>query len=76
MDHAHLLKACLARRTYQPLACIRDDTELDKLALDSLALVELLIELEHKHGVRLAVEDLSNARTVGDLAARLTASES
>lgn len=71
MDHAHILKACLARRTHQPPGHIREDTELDKLALDSLALVELLVELEHKHGLRLSVEDLSRARTVGELAARL-----
>ena len=74
MDHAHILKACLARRTHRPLAHIREDTELDRLALDSLALVELLVELEHKHGLRLALGDLANARTVGDLAARLAAS--
>lgn len=71
MDHAQLLKAALARRTHQPLARIRDDTALDQLPLDSFALVELLIELEHKHGIRLSLDDLRNLRTVGDLAARV-----
>ena len=67
MDCAQVVKACLARRAHQPLAHIRDDTELDTLQLDSLALVELLVELEHKHGIRVAVGDLGKLRTVRDL---------
>lgn len=71
MDRAQSVKASIARRTHLPLASIRDDTELERLPLDSFALVELLIELEHKHGLRLTAEDLGDLRTVRDLVSRI-----
>jgi acyl carrier protein len=71
MDRAQLVRESLARRAYLPLESIRQDTALAKLALDSLALIELLIELEQKHGIRFSVDDLRDLHTVGDLTARI-----
>ena len=67
MDYAQLVKTGIAKRAFVPVERIRDDTELGKLALDSFALVELLIDLEQTHGIRLRVNDLGDLRTVRDL---------
>ena len=67
MDYAQLVRSSIARRTYVRVEQVRDDTELGKLALDSFALVELLIDLEQTHGIRLLVNDLNDLRTVRDL---------
>jgi acyl carrier protein len=74
MDWAHLLKHELAKRRRASLANIEDDTELARLALDSFQLIELLIGLEERHGIRIEMDDLRSVRTVGDLA-RLMASK-
>jgi acyl carrier protein len=67
MDWSQLVKASIARRAFQPASRISDDTDLGKLAIDSFALVELLVELEQAHGIRLSVDDLQSLRTVRDL---------
>ena len=72
MDGVHLLKHELAKRA--SLARIEDDTQLARLALDSFQLIELLIGLEERHGIRIEMDDLRNVHTVGDLA-RLVASK-
>lgn len=73
MERVQQLKASIARRAHLPLASIRDDTELDTLPLESFALIELLIDIEQKHGVRLTTDDLRNLRTVRDLTERVAA---
>lgn len=67
MDCSNLVKADIARRTHVPTARIHDDTELGSLAIESFALVEFLIDLQERHGIRLVVEDLRDLRTVRDL---------
>jgi acyl carrier protein len=71
MECAQLVRETLARRAYLPLESVQQDTALGKLALDSLALVELLIELEQKYGIRFSVDDLRDLHTVGNLTARI-----
>lgn len=69
MNHAQLVKASIAKRTYAPVGEIGDDLKLGDLALDSFALVELLIELEETSGICLSAVDLAELGTVGELIA-------
>jgi acyl carrier protein len=43
-------------------------TALDGLAVDSFALVELVIEVQDRYGVRFDHADVRDLRTAGDLA--------
>jgi acyl carrier protein len=52
---------------------LEPSTKLDQLSMDSLDLVELLIVLDELFNVRLTVEDFKDMRTVGELAALVTA---
>ena len=49
------------------------NTPLDRLGLDSLDLVELLMTIDELFGVRLTTDDFKRARTVGDLAQSIAA---
>ena len=69
MNSSNLVKADIARRTHVPVSQIQDDTELSSLAIESLALVELLIDIQERHGIQLVVDDLRDLATVRDLAA-------
>lgn len=69
MNPSNLVKADIARRTHVPASRIRDDTELASLAIESLALVELLIDIQERHGIQLIVDDLRDLATVRDLTA-------
>lgn len=46
---------------------VADGARLDELITDSFTLVELVIELQEQHAVRLTQEDLRPVRTVRDL---------
>jgi hypothetical protein len=46
---------------------------LDRLGLDSLDLVELLMTIDELFGVRLTTDDFKSARTVDDLAQSIVA---
>jgi acyl carrier protein len=52
---------------------LHPDTPLDRLGLDSLDLVELLLVIDELFGVQFAVEDFKNAQTVGELAESIIA---
>ena len=69
MNPSNLVKANIARRTHVPLSLIHDDTKLASLAIESLALVELLIDIQERHGILLVVDDLRDLATVRDLTA-------
>ena len=45
------------------------DTTFESLDLDSLDLVEMLVELEEETGVELPEEETKQLETIGDLAA-------
>ena len=61
------IRAEMARLLRQPAARLEDTTVLTGLVIDSIELVELVIELQERFGVRLTQEDLTDVKTVGDL---------
>jgi len=69
MTHAEVVKSSIARRVYAPVDQVRDEMMLADFALDSFALVELLIELEETSGIFLSAVDLGDLSTVGELTA-------
>lgn len=69
MSHAQLVKSSIAKRVYVPADQVRDEMVLADFALDSFALVELLIELEETSGIHLSTVDLADLGTVGQLTA-------
>ena len=50
-------------------ASVRAEDRLADLVPSSFSLIELLIELQEEHGIRLSQEDLRGLVTVGDLVA-------
>jgi acyl carrier protein len=52
---------------------LTDNTLLTDLSVDSLALIELAIELEEDYGVAFEQSDLEALHTVGDVAALVEA---
>jgi acyl carrier protein len=52
---------------------LKAEAPLDRLGLDSLDLVELLMTIDELFGVRLTIDDFKKARTVGDLAQSIAA---
>jgi acyl carrier protein len=64
---AEIVKAKMAGLLRLPISKLRDESALTELVAQSLALVEMVIELQEEFGVRLVQEDLKDVRTVGDL---------
>ena len=67
MNYAQVVKSSIAKRVYMPVDQVREDMTLSDLALDSFALVELLIELEETSGICLSAVDLVDLGTVREL---------
>ena len=67
MAHANQVRARIASVLNQPAERVRDDTQLADLVVESLALVEMAIDLQEDFGVRLGHEELASVETVGDL---------
>lgn len=67
------VRRALARRLELSLDELPDERPLVDLGLDSIRLVELVIELQELTGARLRQEDLRGATTVGTLARALLA---
>lgn len=63
----------IAETLNAPRAEIRDDSKLVDLAKDSIALFELLIQLEGTLGRRVKYEDIAHIETVGDVIAYIKA---
>ena len=63
----------LARLLDVPPEEIADDRPLVDLSLDSIRLVELVVELQEVTGARLRQEDLRGATTVGTLTRAIVA---
>lgn len=57
----------IARQLALPPGSVRAEQRLTDLVPSSFSLVELLIELQEQHGIRLVQEDLRQLVTVGDL---------
>jgi len=56
----------------QPAERIRDEVRLSDLVVESLALVEMAIDLQEDFGVRFGHEELARVETVGDLVRLVT----
>ena len=59
--------AAIARQLGLPPGSVQDGDRLADLVPSSFSLVELLIELQEQHGIRLVQDDLRQLVTVGDL---------
>jgi acyl carrier protein len=66
--HDAMLDA-VARQLGLPPGTVHAHQRLADLVPSSFSLVELLIELQEQHGIRLAQDDLRHLVTVGDLVA-------
>jgi acyl carrier protein len=64
---AEIVKSKMAGLLRLPISKLRDESALTDLVAQSLALVEMVIELQEEFGVRLVQEDLKDVKTVGDL---------
>ncbi len=62
------IKAYLDRHLDNPPETLTMETRLDGIGVDSMALLELMMELEDKYDFRLP-EDVSTPETVGQLVA-------
>lgn len=68
MDQLNAVKTVISRRMRVPMDQISDDSELTSFAVESFTLIEFLIDLQERHGIRIVAEDLRELRTVRDLA--------
>ncbi len=67
MTEPEEVRARIAAVLKQPADRVRDDVTLADLAVESLTLVELAIDLQEDFDVRLGHEELAGVQTVGDL---------
>lgn len=70
---AQAIRTKIADTLVIPPAKLTDNTLLTDLSVDSLALIELAIELEEDYDVAFEQSDLKGLRTVGDVAALVEA---
>lgn len=56
-----------------PAKITKDSSLVDDLKADSLDVAALMLDLEEQYGIEIPDEELSNLRTVGDIAAYLEA---
>ena len=68
-DAPNPLLDAIARQLALPPGSVRADDRLADLVPSSFSLVELLIELQEEHGIRLTQDDLRGLSTVGELVA-------
>lgn len=66
MDTLELLKEYLKRHVDNPPENLTLESRLDGIGVDSLALLELIFELEEKHGINVP-NDVPMPETVGQL---------
>ena len=61
------IKACIANVTSISPEVIDDDASyIDDLSLDSLSILETVVEVEYRFKIKVPEEELSAIRTVGD----------
>jgi len=71
-----LLRVTIAKICAIPVSEIDDDTRLDALGVDSLAVAEIIVEMEVELGVELPIDvlrQLDRVQTVGDVVTELRA---
>jgi acyl carrier protein len=67
------LAAVIAASVSAPMdpALITEDTSLESFSIDSLALIDLIFDVEQELGVKLAVAQLTGMRSMSDLVSHL-----
>ena len=65
MNNIEILKNILSQRI--DISSIKEDDSLSTLGLDSLDLVEIVLEIEEKLGVEFTSEEISKLETVKDV---------
>jgi acyl carrier protein len=66
MDNLDIIKDYLDRHADNPPENLTPETKLDELGIDSMALLELIFEMEDKHGIRLP-DNVPTPENVGQL---------
>ena len=66
MDTLELINEYIKRHVNNPPESLTPESRLDGIGVDSLALLELLFELEEKYDINLP-NDMSRPETVGQL---------
>jgi acyl carrier protein len=54
-------------------AGVTEDTSLESFGVDSLILIDLIFDIEQEFGVKLAAEELTSMREMGQLVSHLEA---
>ena len=67
-NNLELIRDYLERHFDHPPENLTPDSRLDEIGIDSMALLELIFELEDKYDIRLP-DDVSSPETVGQLLA-------
>ncbi len=67
MNSLERLKSIIADQLGVDENTITEDTSLEDLGTDSLALVELVMSVEEEFNIEIADEDLETFKTVGDV---------
>lgn len=65
MNNIEILKSILSQR--MDISSIKEDDSLSTLGLDSLDLVEIVIEIEEKLGVDFTSGEISKLETIKDV---------
>lgn len=67
MDTFEKCQRIIAESTENSLDAISPETTLDELGLDSIDLVDLVMEIEQAFSVSVPDEEFENIKTVGDI---------
>lgn len=67
MNNLEKLRGIIADQLSIDEAIITEDTDLEDLGADSLALVELVMSVEEEFEIEIQDEDMENFKTVGDV---------
>jgi acyl carrier protein len=76
MPRSEILKrlvAVITESTSVPVdaGSVTEATSLEYFSVDSLRLIDLIFDIEQEFGVKLAAEELTGMRTMGDLVSHL-----
>ena len=65
MDKVEVIRSIMAKRI--DVSNLHEDDELSALGLDSLDLVEVVMEIEEALGITFEMEEVASFKTLGDV---------
>ena len=65
MEYIEKVKAILAKKV--DISSLKEDDKLSDLGLDSLDLVETMIEIEEELGIEFTSEEIASLKTLNDV---------